>query len=164
MSGCPNSTRWSRSQVLSWLPPGFSSLADHRPLCKFSLSQPKRLGELASTTAIIATFLPCFIAAIGWGRLPGVGFTGCCAVCLRNGHNKNQEIKVATRITCDLSTSIKGFGSSTVHQILPLVFVTTTCGGGCRMRGMGGGTSGNASNSTINWTAYGSFSHHVMAR
>lgn len=69
----------------------------HYPTIGHSENSPcpnlKKLGEPASTTAMIAAFFPCFIAAIGWGRLSGVSLTGCCVVCLWNGHNENREIE-----------------------------------------------------------------------
>ena len=70
----------------------------HYPAIGHSEKSPcpnlKKLGEPASTTAMMATFFPCLIAAIGWGRLTGIDFTGCRAVCLWNGHSEDHEIWV----------------------------------------------------------------------
>ena len=135
---------------------GFSPDFHHHPTIGHSANSPcpnlKKLGEPASTTAMMATFLPCFIAAIGWGRLPGLSFTGCCAVCLRNGHNENQEIKAAEpEILVARPPASRALGRVPFVRSFPRCLSPPPLAGGfCRMRGMGGGTSGNTSNSAVN--------------
>ena len=137
---------------------GFSPDFLHYPTIGHSANSPcpnlKKLGEPASTTAMMATFLPCFIAAIGWGRLPGISFTGCCAVFLRNGHNdnENQEIKVAEPgIRVTFPPASRTLGRVLFIRSFPWCLSPPPLAGGfCRMRGIGGGTSGNTSNSAVN--------------
>jgi len=89
------------------------------------------------------------IAAIGWGRLSGVDFTGCCAVCLFHGKNHEVEVGgVETVVALASTPGVLGLPS------FPVVFswglsLPSFAGGFRRTRGMGGGTSGNTLNRAV---------------
>ena len=117
----------------------------------------KKLGEPASTTAIMAIFFPCFITAIGWGRLPGVAFTGCWVIRLWNDNQGNHGVEVSgvgaivTRSPVSGALSWAPFSVTFSRDLSPPFFV----GSFCRTRGMGGGISGSASKSAVNSTKDG---------
>ena len=138
---------WRRdTKVKHDLSPG----SRHHPTIGHSEKSPcpnlKKLGEPASTTAMMATFFPCLIAAIGCGRLSGVGCVACCVVWLWNGHSENHEIEAngAEVVTLPPAPGVL------VLMSFPVVFSWDWFAGGFRRtRGTGGGTSGNTSKSAV---------------
>ena len=96
---------------------------------------------------MIATFFPCLIAAIGWGRLSGVGFTGCCAICWCHGENHEVELGGSGAVVT-LSSTPEVLDSTSFPVVFPWGLSPPLFAGGFRRaRGMGGGTSGNTLNS-----------------